>query len=960
MEYQTCKNFRAVVLLSLLTGLFLITACAKVVVKKPEVDWVEETLASLSLEEKVGQLITVRYSGNFVNQESPYFKERIEKEITRNHLGGFILYGGNIAETALLTNRMQSLSKVPLLISSDLERGLGNQLTGGIQFPHNMAFGAAESDSLAYLQGKITAIEARAAGIHQTYAPVVDVNNNPDNPIINIRSYGETPELVSLLGAAFIRGCQENGLIATAKHFPGHGDTDVDSHSRLAVINGDMTQLYKMELPPFRAAIDAGVKSIMTAHIAVPILDGVNVPGTLSLNILTGLLRRSLNFDGLIVTDAMEMGGITNEYSIVDASVATVQAGSDMVLLPPDVSMALRGITAAVRRGVIPEERIDASVRRILKTKQWLGLDKNRYVDITKVEEIIGLPEHEAVANEVAERSITLVRNKDNIVPVNPLTAPSTLVITITSDRDSDPGGVFKSTIRSLMPTAGTATIDRRTNELEMENILERVQASEQIICGMFVQVRANKDFIALDENQSRYFRQILDLKKPVIVSAFGSPYVLQQFPEIETYLCAYSYTPSSQTAAGKALFGQQPVTGRLPVTIPGLHQFGEGIQITEDMIAHIETPGRVLREISPYAAGFTRIFPDNLSAILRDGVEQKVAPAIVCVAGRGGRILFNEAFGSMTYDPDSEPVTTESIFDLASVTKVTATTTLSMIFYDRGLFKLDEPVSTYLPEMKNGGKFTVRNLLTHTSGLPAYIRFYRDYKGKDEILSQIFQTDLEYEPGTKYVYSDIGMMLMATILERAAGKPLDVLAMEEIFEPLDMNDTYFNPAKGDSVLDRIVPTEDDPWRGRVVLGEVHDENAYAYGGVAGHAGLFSTGSDLAKLCQMLLNGGIYGEKRLIRPLTVELFTSRQNLIPDNSRALGWDTRSSERSSSGLYFSDTSNGHTGFTGTSIWIDPERDLFVILLTNRVHPTRANQKISAFRRLVHDTIMEMMRR
>jgi len=367
------------------------------------------------------------------------------------------------------------------------------------------------------------------------------------------------------------------------------------------------------------------------------------------------------------------------------------------------------------------------------------------------------------------------------------------------------------------------------------------------------------------------------------------------------------------------------------------------------------EAVDRILEYADPEATGFAKDFTGKLSDILQKGVQDSVAPAIVCVVGRSGKIVFNKAFGSMTYDATSIGAGINTIFDLASVTKVTVTATLSMIFYDRGLLKLDEPVSAYIPEVKNGSTFTIRNLLTHTAGLVAWDKFYLDHSGKEDMLKAVFSREQEYEPGSKTVYSDLGIIMLATILERISGKPLDVLARDEIFGPLGMKDTMYNPPP--ELLGRIAPTEDDPWRGRVVHGEVHDENTYALGGVSGHAGLFSTAPDLAVFCQMLLNKGVYAGKKTIEPATIGYFTRRQDIVKGSSRALGWDTPSGSNSA-GTRLSGQSFGHTGFTGTMLWIDPERDLFIILLTNRVYPTRENQKINGFRRLVNDTVIEML--
>ena len=948
---------------SIIAGLILATAlipgessCYGQDTRPDDDSWVEQTLSRLTLREKIGQLITVSYSGNFINRDSNAYRRLVE-EIGELKVGGYILYGGTVAETAKLTNAMQAMSDVPLLIASDLERGLGNQLSDAVHFPFNMTFGAAGSEELAYEHGRITAVEARAAGIHQVYGPVVDVNNNPDNPIINVRAYGGTPELVTRIANAFIRGAQDHGLIATAKHFPGHGDTGTDTHSRLAVIEVDEDRLNAVELAPFKAAVETGVRSVMTAHISVPAVDPAGVPATMSDSILEGILREKFGFDGIIVTDAMGMGGIVNDYSIVDGSIEAIRAGSDILLAPLDPKMAIEGIAAAVGRGDLSKERIDESVRRILEAKQWLGLPENRFVDTDELNQTVGLPENHRVAREVAERSITLLRNENGIVPLDDSGDKQTLIMTATSDFSSSLGTTFRRTLSSLLPNSETAFIDPRTNDLEMEEILEQARAADRIVCGTFVQIRARKDFIALAPEQEAYFQQILDLGKPVVVAAFGNPYVIRQFPDVDAYLCTFNYLSSSEVPAARALAGLAPVTGTLPIAIPGFFEPGSGIIIPNEAIADDEDDFPVLTGGDPYDAGFTRDFSERLTAVLQGGVDRQVAPAIVCAVGRRGRIVFQEAFGSMTYDPGAEPVTLESMFDLASLTKVTATTTLAMIYYDRGLLDLDAPVSKYLPELKEGGRFTVRHCLAHSTGFPAFLRFYDQYSGREEIQRQIFKTGLIYEPGTKTVYSDIGMMTLATVLERISGKQLDEMAETEVFGPLGMSSTMYNP--GIDLLDRTVPTEECAWRGELVRGAVHDENAFAYGGVSGHAGLFSTVGDLSVFARMILNGGGYGDTRLISRSTIDLFTRHANVVPGSSRGLGWGMFTTG-TSGGRYLSDRAIGHTGFTGTSIWIDPEKDLFVVLLTNRVHPTRDNQKINSFRQLVHNTICEAIRR
>ena len=431
--------------------------------------------------------------------------------------------------------------------------------------------------------------------------------------------------------------------------------------------------------------------------------------------------------------------------------------------------------------------------------------------------------------------------------------------------------------------------------------------------------------------------------------------------PDVPAYLCAYGAAEVSQVAVAKAVLGEAEISGRLPVSIMANFPAGHGLKVkARPMIKWTEEKQekpRVLRRSLPGEAGFDPRRMMQVNAVMDSALADSAFPGAVLLVAKDGKIVWEEAYGLMWYGADAPVMRTDAIFDLASVTKVIATTTATMVLYDRGQLDLDAPVKRYLPRLTGDGRdrATIRNLLTHTAGLPPFKRFFLDYETAEQIWDAIYATPLEYEPGTQSVYSDIGMMLMAKAVESISGKPLDRFCRDEIFEPLGMRDTRFNPPP--SILNRIPPTEYDRWRGRLVRGEVHDENAFAVGGVSGHAGLFSTAHDLAILLQTLLNGGAYGDIRLVRPETVSLFVERANVVEGSSRALGWDTPS-QPSSSGRYFSRRSFGHTGFTGTSVWVDRDRQLFVILLTNRVHPTRENNKIRAVRPAVHDAVMRAL--
>lgn len=564
--------------------IIMITNCARVTYKPQlyfgpgEASWVRKIMAKMILEEKIGQMIACRYSGYFVNRGSDYFEE-LESLIVKRKIGGLIIFGGNVYETTFLTNTFQKLAKIPLLIASDFERGAGNQIQRAIRFPPLMAMGATGSEDLAYLMGKITALEGRAMGIHMTYAPVVDVNVNPENPIINTRSFGEDPELVGRLAKAFIKGCQENGLIATAKHFPGHGDTDLDSHTHLPTIHADQERLERVELYPFKQAIEAGVQAVMAAHLHLPALDPTpNLPATLSPVIITELLRKKLGFKGIIVTDSMGMGGITTLYGPEEAALKAVKAGVDMLLLPPKPHEVIDALIQAVLSGEIPEKRIDVSVKRILKAKARLGIHKNKLVAVDSLANTIASSELLQQASRMFERSMTLVKNEGNILPLSD-TFQKVAVFSLSSDLgDYFAGKVFVREIERRCSEVTSFYAERTTGEKFIQKGVEKAREAQVIIIALFSSLRAWKGSVDLELRHIELVREMAEESIPVIVVSFGSPYFLQHFPEVDSYLCAYRNVPQAQEAAVKALFGEIEVTGKLPVSLPGLYPLGHGL----------------------------------------------------------------------------------------------------------------------------------------------------------------------------------------------------------------------------------------------------------------------------------------------------------------------------------------------------------------------------------------------
>ena len=923
-------------------------------------EWVEATLRQMTLEEKVGQLLLTTYHGSFTARDSDTYS-RMMHDIDDLHVGGFITitHGSPLGivkdqayPTAVLANQLQSKSKYPLLIGADYERGTAQRVDEGTSFPTAMAVAAGGDSQDAYTMGKITALEARAVGVQWVYAPVCDVNNNPNNPIINTRSFGENPSRVSDFVTEFIRGVQENGAMATAKHFPGHGDTATDSHIDLPIIQASRERMETLELVPFRAAIAAGVGSIMTGHLNVPAFEpDPAVPATLSPNILTDLLRKQLKFEGLVITDALDMGGITVRYAPGEAAVRAFLAGADALLMPPVPDAAYEGLLSAAQSGRIPGDRLDASVRRLLQAKAHLGLSQNRFVDISTLNEKFGRTDWQQTAQEISDRGITLLRDTQHLVPLDGTKPTRALLVALYADPEPYPGADLEPQLRARFDSLVSLRADTKFVRADTLK-LPPPDSYDLAILALFVRVSDRKGDIDVPAEQLPLINQIYKSGKPVVTLGLGSPYLIERFPQAGTWLSAFGISDVAQISLARALFGETPVRGHLPVTIPGVDlKAGYGIELPADPMKLQPMDVRAEAQLQP------------AFSIIEKAVADQAFPGATLAVGYRGKVSYH-AFGHLSYGKDSPATKLDTMYDIASLTKVVVTTTLVEKLAEGDFpspLELDAPIERYLPQWASGPqpewrhKVTIRNLMTHSSGLPAFQEYWRTSKGKSDTLRMIFAEPLEYEPGTKVVYSDLGIILMAEIIYGLTGKPLDQLANEYVFQPLGMKDSMYNPPK--KLWPAIAPTEvDERWRHRLIQGEVHDENAYAIGGVSGHAGVFSTSPDLAAFCQMLLNGGVYAHHRILKRATIAEFTAPQPLAK-NARTLGWVVPT-EGSSSGRYFSAHSYGHTGFTGTTIWIDPDRQLFVVVLTNRVNPTRENHKIAEVRPAVHDAILKSL--
>jgi beta-N-acetylhexosaminidase len=534
-------------------------------------------LSSLTLREKIAQMVISSSLGENYDENSAEF-EKLKKLCVQSKLGGFIFFKGTSSGYAGLSNRLQNLSETPLLISADFERGTGMRVTDGALFPNNMAIGATNNLELAYKMGLVISAESRSLGIHQDYAPVCDVNNNPDNPIINVRSFGEDPELVSRMSEAEIRGLQDGKVISTAKHFPGHGDTKIDSHNDLPVLNFSIDRLNKIELVPFKNAIKNNVMSVMIAHLSFPELEtGPHVPASLSHSIVDGLLKKELGFKGLVVTDALNMKGITKYFSTSEVALMCVKAGIDLILMPIDEEETINAIEKAVNNKIISEERIDESAEKILKAKQWLGLFENKNVDESKVSSIVNTAESNTLAQQIADESITLVKDDNNILPLKSKT-PKTLVLNLSDGTDNINSSYFSEQIKNTIPDCSVENISTEITNTDANNIISDASSYEVIIAAVYAKVRYGTGKISIMPSQAELLRNLNQSNSNLIVISLGNPYILKEIPSVSCYICAYGDANVSIISAIKAIYGDIKFKGKLPVSLTDSYKFGSGI----------------------------------------------------------------------------------------------------------------------------------------------------------------------------------------------------------------------------------------------------------------------------------------------------------------------------------------------------------------------------------------------
>ncbi len=944
--------------------IFLITfSCSPPASLEVDKSWAEQTLQELSLREKISQMLIYSMHLSFRNNDNGQWQE-INELIASDGIGGIHLWSGNSGLSVTMLNELQRKSKIPILVDMDIERGLQQRFSEGTQIPPAMAISATANPKYAFDAGRITAIEARSSGIHLNLAPVVDVHNNPDNPIINTRSFSDDPQYVADNAVQYINGLKSGGMLTTAKHYPGHGDSQVDSHKSLAVIRSDSLRLVSIELAPYQKIIDAGVDAVMVSHLTAPdYQSNANTPATFSKFWIQDILRGKLGFDGAIITDAMDMGAITDGFSDDYALINAVNAGCDIIIQNHNYRKALDVIENAVIHGFIEQSRIDEAAHQMLKLKEKSGLHLSKISDFKTIQKNVGLAESHQIAGKIARESITLVKNDRNLVPLGDINGDTLVIIDIYGTPYNHSISLVSNKLLKKYLSSNYFVIDESDSLEYLQIIADQIKENSTIILNIFAKPKAHKGTVTLNEVQNVFINLLMGKSINIVMNSFGNPYLIRDFPDISTYLCAWESQSILQTAAVDAILGNEGIVGKLPIKISDIAERGSGIILKKSPYYFKSNPKVVLPKLQTVMSYEIGVNNSKILKLLERAVADSAFPGGVLLAAKQGKIFVHEAFGYNSYA--KEKVNGKgTIFDIASITKVIATTSAVMKLHDDGKIDLNESIGKYIPEfideklpdVKSRKLVTIKHLLLHNSGLPQSIALYKIDGDDSTIIDSLYHTRLVYQPGKKTYYSDVGFIFLGKIIERISGVGLDEYVNQNIFIPLGMNDTYFNPSANKKK--RIIPTELNNETGSYMRGFVHDENAFCLGGISGNAGLFSTADDMAIFSQMMLNKGIYNGETVFRDETIDLFTTPNN-INESSRCLGWDSPNG-LASGGVYLSDSSYGHTGFTGTSLWIDPENDIFVILLTNAVHPNREwkDPKYYDWRQRIHSAVYEAL--
>lgn len=921
-------------------------------------DAIETTLDKLTLREQVAQLMMVAM---YPKKGAEHEKE-ISKLIEEEKIGGLIVFQGTSEEVRSKLYTLQQKSSIPLLTSIDGEWGPGMRLSDAPSYPKAMALGAIKDDSLIYQMGKEIARELKDLGIYVNFAPVVDVNNNPNNPVIGIRSFGDDPDLVIEKAGLYMNGMQDNGVMAVLKHFPGHGDVDKDSHKTLPEINHDRARLDSVELKPFRALIKEGAMGVMSAHLRVPALDDdPESVSSFSPKIVKDLLKKDYHFQGLVYTDALNMKGASNSIPKGRLEIEALIAGNDVLLMPHDVPGALDRIVEAIENGEISKVQIKESCKKVLYYKRLLNVQapKNEGNIVAELHSETS----QALRNELIDGSLTLLVNQNAIIPFTKLNQKRIVSITISSERSDHFDNMLENyaNVESIF-------LDKKSSAEAIKKVEAQLKEDDLVIVSFEGNTWTASSNFGFSQKWRSLVNTINNTHETVLVM-FGIPYTLMNYSEMDKLngvLVAYQNDTDQQEQAAQALMGGILINGRLPVNISKDFPSGFGLTTQKSRLGYAD----------PLEVGIDSRYLAKIDSIVEDGIKNEAFPGSQVLIARKGKIFYDKNFGYFTYD-SLQAVTSTSIYDIASITKIAATGIVLMKMEDKGMINLDYTLDDAIPEWVDSTDYAsldFRSLLAHQAGLRSWIPFYlktledgsyktRTFSEKktadyslqvaddlyinnafqDSIYSWIIQTPLHKK--VKYLYSDIGYYFFLKIIEEMNDEPLNVVANNLFYAPLNLRYTTFQPLAKFPVSE-IAPTEDDTlFRKQLIQGYVHDPGAAMMGGVGGHAGLFSTANDLAVIMQMLLNGGSYGGEQFLSPEVIKEYTECQFCDEDNRRGAAFDkpVRDGSDGPTCNCISFESFGHTGFTGTMVWADPEEEIVFVFLSNRIYPSAENIKL-----------------
>lgn len=925
-----------------------------------EAIWVDSVFNSMTADERIGQLFMIRAHSNL----GPEHVQHVERLVKEYHVGGMCFFQGTPAGHLRLINRYQALSKLPLMMAIDGEWGLGMRMKKTtVSYPKQLMLGAIRDNHLIYDMGREIARQMKRIGLHVNFAPVVDVNNNINNPVIGTRSFGEDKINVAIKGINYMKGMQDNGILACAKHFPGHGDTATDSHKELPLILHGRKRLDSIELYPFRALIDKGIGSIMIAHLEVPALEKRdNRPTTLSLSTVTNLLQDTLGFHGLIFTDGLEMEGVAKYFSAGEVEVEALRAGNDIMLLPKSLKEARSKIKEAIEKGIFTQQSIDHKVKRILRSKYRLGFNHFTSPSLDNLDKDLNSPAAHAMKEILVENALTLVRDEHQQIPIGKLDSLQLASLAIGSKR-------ITSFQQRLLDYAPVMLLQSELNisGTVKKDLIARLAKKDLVLVSLHNMGRSAKSNFGITASVLSFLEE-LNQQTEVVLIVFGNPYCLSKFDNLPSILQAYNEDPVTQDIAAQAIFGAISINGRLPITASKKSPFNAGISRGKSLRMGYSIPERVGMD--------SDTLKHKIDAIVKRAINSRATPGCVVLVARHGKVVFQKAYGHHSYKR-SQSVRVGDVYDLASVTKIAATTISLMDLVQKGYLDLDKSLGYYIPELKGTNKDTIglRSVLAHHAALKPWIPFYTntlndDGSRKKDIyqsqqsskysvavanklyMNQAYLDSIWYRIDTShlrsnhnYRYSDLGFYYLAKIVNNLSGRRLDFYAKEQFYRPLGLYNINFNPHDYFS-LNRIPPTEEDTyWRGQKVQAYVHDMGAAMLGGVGGHAGLFANAHDLAVIGQMLLQRGVYGNQVFLKPDVLQEFTNRYNKT--TRRALGFDMKqlnTSRKLNMSALASEETFGHLGFTGTCMWLDPAEDLLFIFLSNRTYPSMRNNKLN----------------